>query len=48
MPATAFRAGMTETQGVAAAAADLDTLEAWAIRQEAKLRGCAAEQKGKP
>lgn len=48
MPATAFQVGMTETQKTAAAAADLDALEAWAIRQEAKLRGCAVEQKGKP
>lgn len=48
MPATAFAVGMTETQKTAAAAADLDALEAWAIRQEAKLRGCATEQKGKP
>jgi hypothetical protein len=49
LPATHFRADMTAEQRALAARADLDDLEAWAVRSEAILRACAtAPTEGNP
>jgi len=46
VPGTAFAPGQSAAQLAAAARADIDNLEAYAIRADALLRGCVQQTDG--